>query len=184
MDRLLRPFTRFLRDERGTILVEAVIVLPFLMWGYVATFVYFNAFLSQTINLKSAYTIADLVSRQQKVLTPTDINGMKKVYDFLNHTAETGQTGSIRVTDVYWDDNEMAYKVNWSYATDGGSIQTDDTINNYAGDLPKLAVGDTEIVVETWLTFTPSFNVGITSRTFHQLVVSRPRGPDVIFASS
>jgi Flp pilus assembly protein TadG len=185
MRHLFRPFSRFLRDDRGTVLVEAVLVLPFLMWGYVATFVFFDAFLAQTINLKSAYTIADLVSRQTKELKPADIEGMKQVYDFLNKTAATGQTGWIRISDVYWDDTDKVYKVSWSYATDGHSIQTDSTINNYADKLPSLAVGDTEIVVETWLSFTPAFNVGIAARTFSQFVVTRPRmAPDVKFSSS
>ncbi|MFC2968376.1 TadE/TadG family type IV pilus assembly protein [Acidimangrovimonas pyrenivorans] len=182
---LFRPFTRFLRDERGTVLVEAVLVLPFLMWGYVATFVYFDAFLTQTINLKSAYTIADLISRQVNVLKPADIEGMKKVYDFLNKTKTTGESGWIRVSDIYWDDTNKVYKVSWSYATDGQPILTNQTINNYASRLPKLAIGDTEIVVETSLTYTPAFNVGISPRTFSQFVVTRPRmAPDVKFSSS
>ena len=176
MKQILTSARRFLRDDCGAVLAETMIVLPALFWAFLGTYVYFDAFSSQNTSIKAAYTIADLISRQTNTLTPTDIEGMNKIFDAINNTATTGATSHIRVSDVTYDYDNKVYKVIWSDATRGFDKLTDTSITNYETKLPQPAYGDTEIVVETWITFTPAFNVGLGGeREFHSFVVTRPR---------
>lgn len=183
----IRNLRRFSRDTRGSVVVEAVLILPLLLWAYTATFVFFDAYHTETRNLRATYTIADLVSRQTRMLHASDIDGMNKVFDMLNNTAVTGQTTAIRITDVQWDQKSKSYKVIWSDGTNGMPPQTDASINLMADKLPDLSDGDTELVVETWLTYKPAFDpifgAGLTARTLYQMVTTRPRlSPQVKFS--
>ncbi|WP_102222909.1 TadE/TadG family type IV pilus assembly protein [Acidimangrovimonas sediminis] len=183
---LLRPFKRFARDERGTILVETIIFLPVLIWAYLGMYVYFDAFSARNTGQRATYTVADLISRQTNTLTPTDIEGMNKIFDFITNADARGSTTRIRVTDVQYNYTTDLYEVVWSSATRTGTAMTDDDVNKLADSLPKPAQGDTEIVVESWATYTPAFDtIGVSDQTFHDFVVARPRmSPQVSFDAS
>lgn len=179
---LLRPFRRFLREERGAILAETVIVLPVLFWAYLGSYVYFDAFSTKNTAMRATYTIADLISRQTNTLTPSDIEGMNKVFDFITAAPRRGFTTHIRVTDVSYDLKKKIYLVNWSDATRGNTALSNADINNYADRLPNLALGDSEIMVESWESFTPAFNIGLSEKNFYNTVIVRPRmSPNVAF---
>ena len=165
-------FARFFADQKGSTTVEAVLVLPLLLWAYMATFVYYDAFSTRKVNLSAAFTIADMVSRQQDTINIAYIEGLNIVYDYLT---ETQQPTSIRISSVYWDSAAAVYKVQWSYATDSKPVMTDALVNGYASQLPVISVGDTLIVVEASLDYTPAFDVGITPHTFTEFVATRPR---------
>lgn len=187
MKRTVHILRRFTRETRGAVVVEAVLILPLLLWAYTVTFVFFDAYHAQTRNLRATYTIADLVSRQTRMLHASDIDGMNKVFDMLNNTSVTGETTAIRITDVQWDQKSKTYKVVWSDGTNGKPPQTDASIKLISDKLPVLADGDTELVVETWLTYTPAFQpifgAGLTARTLYQMVTTRPRlSPQVKFS--
>jgi len=170
--RILTRLKRFTKDQHGSTSVEAVLILPILIWGYVALFVYYDAFRTQNINLKAAYTLADMISREDQVLNPAYINGLNQVYDYLTNNS---QVTSIRVSSITWDAVNNRYMVQWSYATKNAPIQDDGTINTFAGQLPTIPVGDTLIVVETSLEYKPLFDVGVRAKTFTQFIPTRPR---------
>ena len=66
--RLLR---RFLRDESATIMAEAVLVLPFMLWSYLGLFVYWDSFRVMNKVQKASYTISDMISRENgRISTP------------------------------------------------------------------------------------------------------------------
>lgn len=164
---------RFSKDRHASTSVEAVLILPVLIWGYLATFVYFDAFRTQNINLKAGYTIADMISRQTNTVNSAYVNGLNTVYDYLTDTADPT---SIRVTSVFYDPATSKYKVHWSYATKNQPTLSNSTINALAAELPNLTAFDYLIVVETNLDYTPLFNVaGISPRRFTQLIATRPR---------
>ena len=169
---LRTQLARLAADSRGSVTVEAVLILPLLLWAYMAAFVYFDAFHTRKVNLSAAYTIADMLSRQQNTINIAYLNGLNTVYDYLT---ETPRPTGIRVSSVFWDNVNNVYKVQWSYATDLRPILTDVTINNYASQLPTIPVGDTLLVVETSLDYTPAFDVGIVAHTFTEFVATRPR---------
>lgn len=172
---------RFLRDSRGSVSAEAVLVLPLVLWAYLATFQYYDAFGTITRNMKATYTIADLISRQTGTVTPAYIDGLNNLYAYLNKDPSGVWT---RITAIGWDPtvgSSGAYFVQWPYATDGKvelpSEELDDvSLQSYVGRLPVIAAGDTLIMVETHMTYTPAFSiVGLQQQTFNQLVITRPR---------
>jgi len=186
---ILKPIAaaarRFPHEDKGTVLVETVIVLPALLWAFLGTYVFFDAFSAQNTSQRAAYTVSDLISRQTKVLTATDIEGMNKVFDFINDTSFTKATTHIRVTDLYYDYKQNRFRVNWSDATRGNQALTSADLNALASKLPMPANGDTEILVETWMSYKPAFNVGIDARTFTNFIVTRPRlSPDVSYSKN
>ncbi len=169
---------RFARDLRGSLSMETVLVFPLLMWAYIAMFIYFDAFRVQSTNLKAAYAVSDLLSREA-VVNQDYIDGMNDVFDYL--IASSDPTW-LRVTVVKWDENDDEYKVEWSHTTKGKPVHTDATINSpdVVSKIPVLPVGDKVIVVETHMTYEPIFNVGLGQLSLDNFIVTRPRkGPQL-----
>ena len=49
----------FGRDEAGTVVAEAVIILPLFIWAYIALFAYWDSFRSLNTVQKAAFTVSD-----------------------------------------------------------------------------------------------------------------------------
>ncbi|OIQ67996.1 hypothetical protein GALL_504180 [mine drainage metagenome] len=177
MKHLLRRFRRFFREQHGTATVETVLVLPLLIWTHLATYEYFDAFGTITRNMRATYTLADMISRQTGTVTPTYVQGMETLYAFLNHNPPNAW---VRVTAVSWDPNAGSngqYFVMWSQATDTADTKLDDiSIQGYTSKLPTITSADTLIMVETRMTYVPTFTIaGLPTQTFAQTVVTQPR---------
>lgn len=177
----------FAEDNRAAVAAEAVIVLPFVLWAYLATFQYYDAFGTITRNLRASYTIADLISRETNTVTPSYIQGLNSLYGYLNRNPPGVWT---RVTEVGWQppqgNNPGRYYVSWSYATNANPALTNTTLQSFVPKLPTIVSGDTLLMVETHMQYTPLVNfVGMTKSTFKQLVITRPRiSPQIVFSAS
>lgn len=173
MRRILKPIARFRRAETGALSVEAVIIFPLLVWVYTAMFVFWDAYKTENINLKSAYTVADMISREQRPIDAAYLAGARTIFEFLN-PGDTNQQLRVSVVSMNVDsDGNQFLQLVWSQGTEGlpghGSlIQIQDRI-------PMMAPGDQVIVVDTTTDWTPLFNVGLQARTFAQTVVTSPR---------
>lgn len=180
--RIAARLRRFRTETAGTMTVEFALVASTMLWAYAGSFVYFDAFRISNVNQKAAYTIADLISRQTRELDPAYLNGMNKLFDYLNARQ---MDSHIRVSSIGWDQQNNRFKINWSYATKSFPAQTTTTINLEAYRLPNLALGDTEILVETWTAYTPPFGSAVPAQTLYQFIVARPRlAPQVVFNAS
>lgn len=174
---LAQRLRAFRNDLRGSLSVEAVLIFPLLMWAYAAMFVYFDAFRAQNTNLKAAYTISDMVSRETNGVSANYIEGLNTVFDYLTKSTEPTW---VRVTIVYCDqdcyDPARVLKKDWSYATDGKPKLTDaDVQGSYDSKIPILPLGERLIMVETFVDYQPAFNVGLDGFTFENFVATRPR---------
>lgn len=170
---------RFVDETRASFSVETVLILPLLLWVFVGTFVFFDAFRAQTSSSKAAYTISDMLSRETNAVSSDYIDGLNEVFDYL---IRTRYDTSIRVSSIGWDDDAGKYTVIWSYATRGGGALTDTLANQAEGRLPDIPSGDTLVLVETRLAYIPPFNVGIGAQHFNEFVASRPRfAPQLVF---
>ncbi len=167
--RLLR---RRSRSERGSLTVEAVLMLPFLLWWYMASFQYFEAFAQRSINIKAAYTITDRITRERGYVKDAYIAGMGSTFDYLTSSRDPTW---IRVTSVKWDAGESKFTVHWSYATRSNVPRTTETLQLVRGKIPTMSPSDSVILVETFSSFEPVFRVGLESLTFDQFVVMPPR---------
>ena len=81
LDARLRRFLR--QDESGTLMAEAVLVLPFMLWSYLALFVYWDSYRAVNTVQKAAYTISDMISREMLPVNQTYVNGMRTMMEYL-----------------------------------------------------------------------------------------------------
>ncbi|MEJ2003105.1 MAG: hypothetical protein P8X77_17325, partial [Maritimibacter sp.] len=77
---------RFSREEDAVVLVEAVLVLPMLLWAFGAGYVYFDAFRAKNLATKGNYAISDLLSRETNTVNANYVEGMGKVYQYLTRS--------------------------------------------------------------------------------------------------
>jgi Flp pilus assembly protein TadG len=165
-------FRRFLRSERGSFTVEAVVIFPLLVWAYTAMFVFWDAFKTQNINLKATYTIADMISREQELICNSYIEGARSIYAFLS----PGDTNhQIRVTSVRQlrdEDDNVEWEF-WSFATSGMVPYTE--LDQFQDIMPMMADFDSLLIVNTATDWTPSFNAGLSAMTLSETVVTSPR---------
>lgn len=183
MNLIAQKFQGFLRDERGNILAEAVVILPIFIWSYLAFFVYWDAYKTTNVAQKAAYTLADLISREQVTLPDTYVPGM---LNMLRYLVNDQTSPKIRVTSLLFsegavvnqgvDDADDRTIVQWSISPgDAMTPYTDATLQNVLNKIPAMFDGDSVILVETTMDFNPSFDVGMDSRQITNFVVTRPR---------
>ena len=121
MSRLLQHIRRFAAATSGSLSVEMVLALPFLLWAWAGTYTFFDAYQARSINLKATYTIGDLLSRDNTSVDQGYIDGMAEVYDFLTYSPDAPE---IRITVIRCILLEARLEVVWS-ATSGGRVKLD-----------------------------------------------------------
>lgn len=167
----MKPFrrlARFGRDDEASLSIEAAMMVPLIVWIYVSTYTYFEAFRADSINVKASYTISDLLSREEDPVNAAYINGMNQVFNDMVLPRE--QTW-IRVSSVSYDPTEKKYTVQWSHATQNHPAAKIEDIQSW---IPVMSGADTVIVVETYMPYTPEFNM-LSPMTYRNVVVTRPR---------
>lgn len=178
--RLKQALARFRDDARGSLSVEAIIILPVLMWAYVVSIVWFDAFRTQNTNTKAAYAISDVLSRETGVVTPEYLDGMHELYTFLSNARGTT---NLRVTSVGRDPVSGVFISHWSYATGTLPALTTPLLQLRLDSIPTFPSGETIVFVETIMNYTPAINVGINPRTFVTEISTRPRfAPQLLFS--
>ncbi|WP_212523992.1 hypothetical protein [Actibacterium sp. MT2.3-13A] len=175
---LRAAIARFRRDERGWMTAEAVIILPLLVWWYLGGLVFFDAYDARSVNLKASYTISDLFSRNLDGRIETgEIEAMSDLFDYL--TAGSGTDGAIRVSLVRCAEKcaEAGRKLalDWSYGSNARGALSAADLPDYDAVIPIMAAGDRVFVVETFTSYHPPFNVGLTENSYSNVVVTRPR---------
>lgn len=160
---LLRPFRRYLRDERASVTVEVVMVLPILLWGYFGMFILFDGYRALSANIRTGYTISDMISRQPSI-NQAALEGLNDIQDILT---QSQHRTVLRITAVRYrdlDNDGVAdpgeHSLEWSHSTAGKAPITE--ANLQTAIVPVLpSMGDTAIlvVVETFMAFVPFMNI-------------------------
>lgn len=170
---LLAKLRRFKSEEGGSVVAEAVITLPLLFWAYMAMYVYWDAFRMINTVQKASYTISDMVSREMLPISTTYIDGLRKTMDYLVRE-DTGVT--LRVTSITFSQLNNRFEVHWSRSPNNAMPQlTTASLQPMASKIPAMADGDYVILVETWVNYSPLFDVGLTNTQMSQFIVTRPR---------
>lgn len=170
---LRKLLRRFGRDETGTLMAESVLVLPFMLWSYLALFVYWDSYRSVNVVQKAAYTVSDMISREMIPVSEGYIVGMKSILEYL---IDADQDAKLRVSSITWSQLNNRYQVDWSRSPGGGMAQlTTGTVGSIASRLPTMADGDYVVLVEVVVGYKASFNVGIGDQNLSQFIVTRPR---------
>ncbi|MDT8856536.1 TadE/TadG family type IV pilus assembly protein [Paracoccaceae bacterium Fryx2] len=182
MKRLLRKVRGFRRGDDGSVVVEAVIVLPLMFWAYLTIFDYWDGFRAMNTIQKASYTISDMISREMEPVNSAYIRGMR---DTMNYMLDPDESAKIRVTSVMWDELDDRYEVLWSNSPDGQMQPlTTATLQPLAYRLPMMADGTTVLLLQTEVRYRPPFNTGLNPMTYEYFIVTRPRfAPRVDFGT-
>lgn len=173
------PFHRFARDAKGSVTVESVFFLPILIWVVLLTFVLYDVFRNENTNAKAAYAVADVLSRQVQPVDAAYLDGLGQVYARL---ARARHPTFLRTSSVDFDVDANAYRLRWSYGTNGAEPLTAERLQQIAHRLPVLSPGETVILVETMLDYEPPLDFGIGQRRLSHIIPTRPRfAPRLLF---
>ncbi len=177
---------RFLRDNKASLSVEAVLVLPLLLWAFIALFSFFDVYYARNVAVKANYAVADLLSRETNPIDTSYLNGVEDVYQYLTQSDESSW---IRITAVKCRRNcsnpeTRELKRDWSRATDGMAQLTDSVVDtNYRDIVPIIPRGERVIMLETEIHYDPPFNTvysGVSHRDMRDITMTRPRfGPQL-----
>jgi Flp pilus assembly protein TadG len=184
--RRLVSLSRFARDESGSLSMEAVLMVPLLLWVILGTLVYFQAFHAQSLNVKVTYTIGDILSREDAPITPEYVDSMYALQGAMTGSSEPRK---LRITAVTYRASDKTYRMVWSQVRGTGvTAHTNSSLAQIANaSLPVMADGQVTILTETWLDHTPLFTnwMGlIRPRTFYEIMPTRPRAPQFCWNSS
>ncbi|MEM6609347.1 MAG: hypothetical protein AAF689_12270 [Pseudomonadota bacterium] len=166
----MRSLHSFLRETRGAVAFEAVIITPILAWCFVGSFIFFDAFRTYSTSLKATYAVADVISRQELTIYGSDIQGMA---DIFSHLTRNVSGSSMRVSEISWNGTE--YDVEWSHPTGTLTRMRDTDLPGIVDQLPIMASGERVVLVETFIPYDPYFDVGLNNIEFTNFTITRPR---------
>ena len=173
---LVSRLRRFGSSETGSLTVEAVLVLPLLLWVYLASFIFFDAFRAQSLNDKAAFAIADAMSRETRSITVTYIDSMRDIHRAMTFARLPTK---VRISVLRYDGAADQHHVVWSQARGPNlSILKDTDLTGSSGireTIPMMSDGERIILVETVLPYEPVFNVGVDAILMQAITPISPR---------
>lgn len=176
---------RFKDDTSGAALVEMGMVLPFLILLTSGGLVVQDAIRVSYIQSKATYTVSDMVSREDSFIDANYFDGMDSVFRFLT---DNGYPTELRISTVECtencaDESQRVLEFCWSESTDGLLDLTNDEIDLYASRIPLFAQGDTMLMTESFLDYTPLLGDFIISPSrYASIAFTRPRiAPQIKF---
>jgi len=174
--------TRFLSKEDGVVSIEAIMTFPLLFWSVWTTYSYFDGYRQSASNLKAAYAVADILSREKNTVTDQYITSM---YDLQKYMISEGNGLSLRISLVRWDtgdkntESDDRHYVEWS-CTRGTGLKrwSNETVDQVSDRIPIMADNATMILVETRHHYVRPFKIGFGSNDFFidKFIFTQPRG--------
>lgn len=162
-------------DQAGSVSFETVLILPLLLWFYVGSFVFFDAFKVYNRNVKAAYTVSDMLSRQTNAINNAYLEGLTDVFDYM---ASQRHANWLQVAQIRWQGSNNRYRVDWSRGTNGTNADRIKNTNlaEIEDRLPPLVNGERILVVRSYTNYVPAFAVGLSPTiTMSNFVVTSPR---------
>lgn len=163
---------KFRRNEEGSIAIEAVLIFPILCWAYLGTFVFFDAFRTQSNSVKATYTIADMLSREDDAFTPNYMSALWRLQKFLT---TSNKEPRLRISEVQFSAAQNKNIVIWSQTRGTVPVMTTARLQNYTDQIPFMPDGEKVVIVETWLVYEPIFTFGLDAMVFQSFIATRPR---------
>ncbi len=171
---------RFRAETKGYITLEAIIVMPALLWLFAIGWVYFDVFRQQSVNQKANYTIGDMLSRETDAVDDQYITNTRRLLRKLTRTK--GSDSDLRVTVVEYNVDTAAWEVVWSEKRGNQPVLRASDMADYAARLPEANAQDQLIIVETWELYQPTFDVGLDPFEIKTYSFTRPRyAPQLVF---
>ena len=172
---------RFASDTRGSISIEVAIIVPILLWAFVAMWVFFDAYKTRSTTEKAAFTISDMLSRETNAINDDYLTSAKKLFDLLAHS---DPASGLRVTVVSYSGALEDYVFKWSKVRGNINAMTGADMADLVDHLPAMAAGESLIIVETVSTYDPPLKVGLGSLKMDTFIFTRPRfAPQLVWSS-
>ncbi|SCZ64407.1 Flp pilus assembly protein TadG [Epibacterium ulvae] len=170
--------------DDGNVTVEFVIYAPLLFFIFMMVYTFYDAFRQESINLKAAYTVSDLLSRETREVNDDYIDSM---FGIANLMVRQNSNLSMRITLVRYDEASDQFYIDWSRQrgnaylerTDGNTGEFTD-INEVRERLPNMPDQERVILVETIADIVPPFNIGVGQVDITNFVFSRPRFAPIV----
>ncbi|MFT5630640.1 MAG: hypothetical protein ACI82I_001896 [Gammaproteobacteria bacterium] len=158
IDRLMQRVWRFRAEDAATVTIEFVLMAPIMVWGFLSTLQFFDAYRAELISTKAALTIADMYSRETGLVNSNYLSGTRDLLKYLT-LAETSP--DYRVTVFFWREDQQKYRISWSRNRGSHINHTTTTLNDISSNLPILSDRERAILVETWTDYAPKYGGGI-----------------------
>lgn len=180
--RIFRRLKNFRDATEGSVSVEFVMMMPILFWSFMAVYVYFDGYRQSTNQLKAAYTVSDLLSRETQSVSDGYIDSL---HDLLQILTRADSSTDLRVSVVRWDEDDNRYYIDWSETRDYGDPLTNATIGDLNDLLPVMPDNERVILVETRNVYAPRWDIGMADQDLENFVFTRPRfAPQLVFSNS
>jgi len=179
MRQMLKWCRRFSTDDRGVIAMEFTIWLPFLVLWIALSFLFFDAYRSNSKTEKVAYAISDIVSRYEFVNNAI-ISDLVTMQDKL--LPGRVDQRSLRISSICYEDD--TYKVMWSFSDADEGVTGIDPLEDATiptAILPAMADQDSIILTELRGRWTPITSIGgLADITWVNQLVTRPRFVQIV----
>jgi hypothetical protein len=174
---------RFWANTRGSLTIESLIMFPLLVSWFVATFVFFDIYRINQLNLKANDSLLDLITRWDPTDTPPPdniddayIDGM---FTLFNQIIGGRGVTSLRVSSISYDESDDKYTVEWSEGRGNATALAQANVGEVSSRLPFMSDGSTQVVIETYIYYN-RFNLlwgfeQISKVNFYEFASTRPR---------
>jgi len=169
-----RALGRFGKDTSGSMLAEAMFIVPVMAMGMSGFYAFWDAYQTQNRVQKGAYAIADMLSREMVPATPAFLNGLEQTLEYLIGTDARTRVTSIR-RNTGGPLGAAGLTVLWSRSP--GNVMaplTDATLSEVIADVPMMAVGSNVVIYEVVVPYSPVTDI-LTVDTMRETVAMRPR---------
>lgn len=176
---LLAPLIRFIRDERGTVLAEFVIMIPLLLWAWIAMYMFWDAYRALNAAQKATYAISDMLSREQTAVTNSYRDGLRNVFAYM--AGKPPSQVKTRFTSITYSTARNRFEVHWSYSPGSQLTKLNTaTLQDLADRIPAMSDGDYVLLVQTSVSYKPPvqidfFGTYMQARNIENFVLTRPR---------
>ena len=179
---IFKRFKAFLHEDRGSIAVETMLMVPILAWAWMGTLTFFDAYKHEAVTFKAGLTIADMISREAEAVDDAYIDGAREVLVYLS---KEDPQPDLRITSFRWNENQNKYVRVWSKERGPRSpLKTSDLVA-MSDILPVMANGERALLIETWTEYVPPWDIGIGAREMYTYNVISPRFvPHICFSNT
>ena len=140
---------RFLADQRGSLTIEFVIWVPWLLFYLMFTTAAFLAMDSRLEATRASITLTDVVSREEDPITETFLTDLAAMMDQLTPSVANGKMYRISVLRA----QDGAVNVKWSTCFGGIEALTEENLP--ADILPPMTELSEVLLVETFVPYQP-----------------------------
>jgi hypothetical protein len=179
-DKLKSPLRGdFVRSEKGSASIEAVIMIPLMFFCMVCFMTLIDFTRQHGMHQKAAYTISDMVSRET---IPIDTEYLDGAHALMNTLTRDPQVSTIRLSVVRYNAKKEIFKLDWSKTSGFATPVSKRDVRNWADRLPIMVHNERLIIVETSAIYNPPFEIGLGDQQIDHFIFTRPRyAPQVLW---